>query len=84
MEAQPLMNATNAPVNTEQNGEKKACENLSEKLKDNLLLILTLGGVCLGFGLGFGLRQHGLSESGLMWLGMYPYYTTLGLKRRDK
>ena len=69
MEAQPLMNGKNLPVNTTENGEKRVCQTLPEKLKDNLLLILTLCGVCLGFGLGFGLRQHGLSESGLMWLG---------------
>lgn len=69
MEAQPLMNGTKFP-DTSESREKSVCSTFSEKLKDNLLLILTLCGVCLGFGLGFGLRQHGLSESGLMWLGL--------------
>ena len=38
-------------------------------LKQNALMILTLCGVILGFGLGFGLRRYELSDTGLMWLG---------------
>lgn len=69
MKDQLLMNKFPAPRNTKHTYRNKICERVHEKLKDNLLLILTIGGVCLGFGLGFGLRRQELSDSGQMWLG---------------
>ncbi|XP_064635549.1 excitatory amino acid transporter-like [Lineus longissimus] len=39
-------------------------------LKDNLLLILTIVGIVLGFIIGFAIRPLEPSEDALMWLGM--------------
>ena len=38
-------------------------------LRRNALMLFTLCGVLVGFGLGFGVRPYGLSDTGLMWLG---------------
>jgi len=38
-------------------------------IKQNALVVLTLFGVCVGFGTGFLLQSRDLSYSGLMWLG---------------
>jgi hypothetical protein len=38
-------------------------------LKDNLLLILTIVGIILGFIIGFAIRQLEPSEDAIMWLG---------------
>ena len=77
MEAQPFMTGTKFQVRATENVDNKTCQSFAEKLKDNLLLILTLFGVCVGFALGFGLRQHDLSDSGLMWLGRYTWLYVL-------
>ena len=54
-------------------GKAKEMRKFKEKvwifLTNNALLLFTLIGVIVGFSLGFGLRQHDLSDSGLMWLG---------------
>ena len=60
-------------IQTEQCARKKFWRKLRSKIKENLLLLLTLCGVLVGFGLGFGLRRYELSDSGLMWLGKYMY-----------
>lgn len=57
-------------IQTEQCARKKFWRKLRSKIKENLLLLLTLCGVLVGFGLGFGLRRYELSDSGLMWLGL--------------
>ena len=51
------------------NSKKTIPGKLLSILKDNALLFLTFCGVLIGFGLGFGVRGHDLSDSGLMWLG---------------
>ena len=50
-------------------GKMSSKEELFLVLKQNGLMILTLLGVVLGFGLGFGLRRYDLSDTALMWLG---------------
>ena len=50
-------------------GKMSSREELFLVLKQNGLMILTLLGVVLGFGLGFGLRRYDLSDTALMWLG---------------
>ena len=39
-------------------------------MNENLLLVLTLVGVLLGFAVGFGFREANPSEDALMWIGM--------------
>ena len=57
------------PVADESMGKMSSKEELFLVLKQNGLMILTLFGVVLGFGLGFGLRRYDLSDTALMWLG---------------
>ena len=52
------------------NSKKTIPGKLLNILKDNALLFLTFCGVLIGFGLGFGVRGHDMSDSGLMWLGI--------------
>lgn len=39
-------------------------------MMDNLLLVLTLVGVILGFAVGFGFKAADPSPDALMWIGM--------------
>ena len=63
------------PTSAKQNGYSTVNSSLTARrkilavLRDNALLFVTLCGVIVGFGLGFGLRQYDLSDSGMMWLG---------------
>ena len=65
----------NSPTTWDKDGSKSTNPKNSiggkirRGLRHNALLLVTLCGVILGFGLGFGFRQHELSELGLMWLG---------------
>ena len=65
----------NSPTTGDKDGSKsKNPKNsiggkIRRGLRYNALLLVTLCGVILGFGLGFGFRKHELSELGLMWLG---------------
>ena len=62
------------------NSAESATDKMSSRdeflllLKQNALMILTLCGVILGFGLGFGLRRYELSDTGLMWLGNIVFF----------
>lgn len=38
-------------------------------LRREVLLWLTLLGVCVGFGIGFGIREADPSDDTLMWIG---------------
>ena len=51
--------------------ERPAFRKVVRFVRENLLLLTTICGVILGFGLGFLLRQCKLTDQGLMWLGMY-------------
>ena len=62
---------TNSVSSTGEDEERNLQKSFILKVKENLLLLLTCCGVILGFGLGFGIRSYSLSDSGLMWLGMY-------------
>lgn len=42
-------------------------------VKHNSLLILTLVGVIVGFGIGFGVRTSNPSDTALMWIGKDPH-----------
>ena len=65
----------NSPTTGDKDGSKSTNpknsigRKIRRGLRYNALLLVTLCGVILGFGLGFGFRQHELSELGLMWLG---------------
>lgn len=72
-----LLNSGNS-VTSNSVGEKKnnsKFRNVFVKIKtvliNNLLLVLTLVGVVMGFLIGFGARQTNPTENALMWLGMY-------------
>ena len=57
-------------LSAENSGDKRRSrKELRIVLRQNALVILTLFGVILGFGLGFGVRPLELSDTGLMWLG---------------
>ena len=66
----------NLPHHFSDSARKRLWYSLMSKIKENLLLLLTLGGVIFGFGLGFLLRQYGLPDAGLMWLGACPGVST--------
>lgn len=63
---------TGEKVATEETIDSK-CGLILYKIKkwmlDNLLLVLTLVGVILGFVVGFGFREAHPSEDALMWIG---------------
>ena len=71
----------NGRTKVNKNGKAKEMRTIKEKvwifLTNNALLLFTLIGVIVGFSLGFGLRQHDLSDSGLMWLGKMDYQILL-------
>lgn len=64
---------TGEKVATEETIDSK-CGLILYKIKkwmlDNLLLVLTLVGVILGFVVGFGFREAHPSEDALMWIGL--------------
>lgn len=46
-------------------------------IRDNLLMVITLLSVVLGFAIGFGIRETEISEIGWMWLGKTEVGDTL-------
>ena len=45
------------------------CSTIKTTLKGNVLMILTLVGVALGFAIGFGIRPLNPSTDALLWIG---------------
>lgn len=45
-------------------------DKLGKFIKNNLMLILTFGGIIAGFALGFGIRETQPSKDVLMWIGI--------------
>lgn len=65
----PQHDKTNNSGHNMTNSKKTIPGKLLKILKENALLFFTFCGVLIGFGLGFVVRGHDLSDSGLMWLG---------------
>ncbi|XP_076454161.1 excitatory amino acid transporter-like [Babylonia areolata] len=51
-------------------GRSSGASSCRTLLRENLVLLLTLVGVLLGFAIGFGVRELNPSEDTLMWIGM--------------
>ena len=49
-------------------------ERIWGHVQRNLLLLLTIVGVLVGFGIGFGVRPTNPSTTAIMWIGTYRYY----------
>ena len=54
-------------------GSKCRCR-IGKTLTDNLLFVLTIAGILVGFAVGFGVRELQPSEDVIMWIGN-PYMT---------
>ena len=52
---------------------KGCCARMKTVIMENLLLVTTMTGVFLGFGVGFAVRETHPSESALMWIGKYTF-----------
>ncbi|XP_064600954.1 excitatory amino acid transporter-like [Liolophura sinensis] len=74
MENEPLRGSTEAPVyNNKSENKPKSSRNNSGctgRVQNNLLLILTVGGILLGIAIGFAVRPLNLSSDARMWLGL--------------
>ena len=49
--------------------DKTLGRKILEHVKRNLLLLLTVVGVIVGFGIGFGVKPAKPSDTALMWIG---------------